>query len=430
MNTELTYHFGIPTPLDTPTDAHPSPEDWVAPRKAFEAVGLWIRNEADRRAWQSFYSPHVRYAVRHDNQWLIFRGPYRVMPDGSLRGFKAFHDFTRRHDLDRMQRAGLSGFANIGQLLESTPATSVEARSASHEIPFTDDPGCYLLSYRDIQRIRKSSPFLFDAFATTAIQVDTRKVFYQQVAKDRPFFWSGPAAPGPEATKQERIAYLKAKNRSRAELELYGRPAADHGLDVALIQLLREDQVRLLEDPWELKPAYRKDPSIFVAPLFFPTTLSGLPQKYRSDWWFESIANRFIGLEMKALDGHSIEGDLFGERLDRAQTIHRLQQAEFLANSAVSAAKSTDVTPSLIAFFASLEARASGFFSEHRKHAELRHSPACLNCGTSLAKPSRGRARLFCIDCAVLVSHLEKRWQRDFIRRRYPYRFTNRIKLT
>jgi hypothetical protein len=108
MHAEQTYHFGIPTPLDTPADARPSPDDWLTPSEALKAVGLWIRNEADRRAWQSYYSPLVRYAVRDGDQWLSFKGPYRVMLNGSLRGFEAFNELSRRQNLDILQRAGLS----------------------------------------------------------------------------------------------------------------------------------------------------------------------------------------------------------------------------------------------------------------------------------------------------------------------------------
>ena len=430
MNTEQTYHFGIPTPLDTPAGTLPSPEDWLAPGEALKAVGLWIRNEADRRAWQTYYSPHVRYAVRHGDQWLSFSGPYRVMLDGSLRGFEAFNHFSRRQNLDLLQRAGLLGFASMAQLRDPALVSRMKALPVPQRIAFTSDPDSYLLSYPDIQRIRKSSPFLYDSCATTAIQVDTRKVYYQQIAKDRQFTQLWPSAPGPESRQQEQLAFLKAKNRYRSEWELYGQPTADLGLDGSLKLLLREEQVCLLEEPWELKPAYRKEPGVYVAPLFLATPLSRLPEKYRGPWGFENIANRFIGLEMQAFAGHSIEGDLFAETLGRAQTMQRLQQDDLWGKNALPAPEPPAVSLSLFAFFAALETQAAGFFSEHRKHAELRHDPACIKCGISLSKPSRGRTRVFCNDCTVLVSHLERRWQRDFNRRRYPYRFTNHIKLT
>jgi hypothetical protein len=317
----------------------------------------------------------------------------------------------------------------MAQLRDPALTSRKKALPVPQQIAFTCDPGSYLLSYRDIQRIRRSSPFLFDSFATTAIQVDTRKVYYQQIAKDRLLTRPWPSAPAPGASQQEKLAFLQAKNRYRSEWALYGQAAADLGLDGALKLLRREEHVWLLEEPWELKPAYRKEPGIYVAPLFLAPPLSGLPEKYRVPWGFENIANRFIGLEMQDLAGHSIEGDLFAETLDRAHIMQSLQQDELWDKSALPAPEPPAVSLLLFAFFAALETQAAGFFSEHRKHAELRHDSACLNCGIGLPKPSRGRTRVFCHDCTVLVSHLERRWQRDFIRRRYPYRITNHIKL-
>lgn len=428
--TKPTYHFGSPRPLNVAVDAYPDSLDWLPVADALRSVGLWIRNEADRSAWVSFYSPHVRYAARLADGWVCYQGPYRVLADGSLRGFEAFHQFTRQQYLGKLQAEGLSGFSNVASLSDPRFRARLRAIELPPEIPFSEDPNDYQLCWQDIHRIRKKSPFLFDSLATTAIQVDTRKVFYFMAAKDKRVLSPWPIAPGPNAHQEEKAAFIRAKNRWHSQMALYGESAGDLDPELALRRLLCEDLVYVLDEPWELKPAYRKDPAIRVAPLFFVKDPSILPPQFQGNWWFENIGDRFIGLEQQVAEGRYIEGTLFEENFRYTETQHRIRQHELWGHIS---APGTDIPPissSLYELFSSIQGRANGFFAEARKFANLRHPPVCLCCGAHIRKAIEravGRSPDYCIECAAAERARERRWERHFERRRKPDKFKNRL---
>lgn len=437
-----TYHRPPLTFLDNNLSAD---APWISVARAFKRLGLRLHEPEDRKTFEYFVSPIVRYAVRLKDGWHEACGPYQVREGGALNGYcptmeafnrQAYDEGFEAFEAEQRRRNGgtfVPRYDMASLILSQSTFPRLE--------PFSRDPSEYLISEVDCNRILKASPYLFDSLALNAWRVGNHEIY--PLVKS-PVMLKLPPLPG-SATMGDRESSLKcrrdtARFESESSLNLWATSIEDPTEILARFKSqfkspgTTHDRIVLLNAPWIFKAASKTKPSVEISPLFIVVDERVLEPRFRGRWWFERNVGTLQAHEKDADASRNVSADLLMEQVEIEQERRRRDLTKRALDLGMNRALPLPDEEQHIRYypnwlFCGIARRQRTVLRSDLKHRRLQQSLYCSLCGIETAKRAdkpQGRKPKYCCDCTKYAISRERQVLRDSDRRRRPWRISNK----